>query len=100
MENIFESLKSLEISENCFQEILEMIEKEVQSQAALNSLPGRRKKVEQLLGVIERTKGGKEIGKAIKDLGVAQKRVVNAEKKAIKSEPQNQGVTFTSKFFN
>lgn len=100
MISVLESLKNSEISEGCFQDIMEMIDKEVVSKAAENSFPERKAKVNNLMKVIRKARSGAERTKAIKDLGVAQKRANDAENKIAKQEPKNNGITFTNKFFN
>ena len=100
MENILETLQNLTISEGCFQDIMEMIDKEVVSKAAENSFPERKAKVNNLMKVIRKARSGAERTKAIKDLGVAQKRANDAESKIVKQEPKKAGITFTNKFFN
>ena len=97
MENIFENLN---VSESCFKEILEMISKEVQVQAAEKSLPARKEKVQQLIRVIGSARNPEERNKAIKDLGNAQKRVSKAESRINKDNPKNPGIVFTPKAFS
>lgn len=100
MESILETLQNLIVSEDCFQDIMEMIDKEVVSKAAENSFPERKAKVNNLMKVIRKARSGSEITKAIKDFGVAQKRANDAENKITKQESKNTGITFTNKFFN
>ena len=92
MKDLFESLENLEVSESCFQEILEMINREI-SQVAQNSLPKREQKVKELQQALYMAKNGQERNKIVKDYGVAQKRFNIAKDKAVK------GVEKVKKFF-
>ena len=100
MENILETLQNLTISEDCFQDILEKVDRELQrTEAAKNASVTRRAKVNNLMQAIKKARSGAERTKAIKDLGIAQKRVNDAESKMIKQEPKKSEITFTNKFF-
>ena len=94
IENIFEELC---VSEGCFQEIIEKVNKEIEFEIANRVLPIRREKVEALKRAIRVASSSEERNKSIKDLGVAQKRVMRAEDKAKEIPKKIQGITYTSK---
>lgn len=93
--NIFENLN---VSKECFKEIMETIEKHIQTQtkAAESSLPSRQKKVHDLMNSIQFAKSREERKNIIKNLGRAQKRVQDAESKTVKEEPENSGIRFSA----
>lgn len=89
-------LKSLEISEECLIDILEMINREVESsQKAEKVLPDRIRRVEDIKREIMNAKNGEERTIAIRSLGRAQKRVAHAESKMKKPEPKSSGIIFS-----
>lgn len=98
--NMLNRLENLNISEECLNDILEMVSREVESQKAEKVLPERRKKVENLQNDIVNAKNREERVAAIKNLGRAQKRVAHAESKVVKEPSKNSSITFSPSSFN
>lgn len=84
------------ISEKCYNEILEMINKEIEATAAQNSLPLRKKKVQSLIDSVKFAKDREEREHILRNLGKAQKRVKDAERKLENKEPLHKSYTFSS----
>lgn len=94
MKSIFENL---DVSKNCFEEILIKIFENIENSNA--TLENKKKRVEGIIRAISQCRDLKYRKKALKLLGKAQKGVVRAENN-IKKETKPSGIIFTPKVFS